>query len=71
MTVPVRNPGALAQAMTELASNDARRTALSERAHSAAAEFGVDAVAERLAGIYWRLAQGQQQQPKFAAKATR
>jgi phenylacetate-CoA ligase len=53
--VPPANAPALAQAMVELYRDDARREMLSQQAHKAALEFGVDAVAERLSRLYARV----------------
>jgi glycosyltransferase involved in cell wall biosynthesis len=54
--VPPKDPDALADAMLGLARNDAQREALSQKARTAAVDFGVDAVAERLTRLYARLA---------------
>ena len=57
--VPIKDPEALAQAMLSLAGNPALLDALSRKARTAAIEFGVDAVADRLARLYARLAEGE------------
>jgi glycosyltransferase involved in cell wall biosynthesis len=54
--VPPANAPALAQAMVDLSRDDARREALSAKARTAAVDFGVDAVAERLTRLYMKLA---------------
>ncbi len=56
--VPAKNPQALAQAMLSFARDPAMREALSEKARRAAVDFGADAVAERLTGLYTRVASG-------------
>jgi glycosyltransferase involved in cell wall biosynthesis len=58
--VPPKDPAALAEAMLRLAGDPALREALSRKARSAAVDFGVDAVAERLTGLYTRLADRKQ-----------
>jgi glycosyltransferase involved in cell wall biosynthesis len=55
--VPPKNPAALAQAMVGLARNNTLRQALSQKARTAAIDFGVDAVAERLTRLYTQLAE--------------
>jgi len=60
--VPAKNAAALSEAMINLASNSALREALSQKARMAAVDFGVDAVADRLAKLYARLAEGKQTQ---------
>jgi glycosyltransferase involved in cell wall biosynthesis len=67
--VPPRNPAALAEAMLTLARNPSQREALSQRARSASIEFGVDAVAERLTGLYARLADPQHAQNQQVGEA--
>lgn len=57
---PAKNPHALAQAMLSFARNPAMRDSLSQRARRAAVDFGADAVAERLTGLYARVANGVQ-----------
>jgi glycosyltransferase involved in cell wall biosynthesis len=69
--VAPRNAEALAQTMFDFASNPSRAAALSARARAAAIEFSVDAVADRLSGIYERLAQREQVQTQLAAGARR
>jgi glycosyltransferase involved in cell wall biosynthesis len=54
--VPPANAPAMAQAMIELSRDNTRREALSIQARKAAQDFGVDAVAERLARLYARVA---------------
>jgi glycosyltransferase involved in cell wall biosynthesis len=58
--VPPKDPAALADAMIRIAGNPALREALSQKARAAAVDFGVDAVAERLTGLYTRLADRKQ-----------
>jgi glycosyltransferase involved in cell wall biosynthesis len=60
--VPAKNAAALSEAMSNLASNSALREALSQKARMAAVDFGVEAVADRLAKLYARLAEGKQTQ---------
>lgn len=67
--VAVRNAPALAEAMLNLARNDALRDALSQKARTAAVDFGVDAVAERLSTLYTRLAEGKQIQAQSVGAA--
>jgi glycosyltransferase involved in cell wall biosynthesis len=55
--VPPKDPPALAQAMISLAQNPALLESLSQKARTAAIDFGVDAVAARLARLYTRLAE--------------
>jgi len=57
--VPVKNPQALAQSMLSFASNPAMLEALSKKARTAATDFGVDAIAERLSRLYMQLAEGE------------
>jgi glycosyltransferase involved in cell wall biosynthesis len=54
--VPPKDPVALTTAMVELARNNAVREGLSKKARAAGIDFGVDAVAERLARLYARVA---------------
>ena len=58
--VPPKDPAALADAMIRIAGNPALREALSQKARAAAVDFGVDAVAEHLTGLYTRLADRKQ-----------
>ena len=67
--VPKKNPVALAEAMVRLARNDALRETLSQKARTAAIDFGVDAVAERLTNLYVRLAEGAQTQSQRVGAA--
>jgi glycosyltransferase involved in cell wall biosynthesis len=69
LKVPPRNPVALSEAMVRLARNDALRETLSQKARSAAIDFGVDAVAERLTNLYVRLAEGDQTQSQRVGAA--
>jgi D-inositol-3-phosphate glycosyltransferase len=55
--VPPKDAPALAQGMISLAGNNALREALSQKARTAAIDFGVNAVAERLTGLYTRIAE--------------
>ena len=55
--VPPKDGPALAQGMISLARNNALREALSQKARTAAIDFGVNAVAERLTGLYLRIAE--------------
>jgi len=55
--VPPKDPAALSKAMSELARNDAMRAALSQKARTAAIDFSVDSVAERLTQLYVQVAQ--------------
>jgi glycosyltransferase involved in cell wall biosynthesis len=67
--VRVKDAAALADAMTQLARDDARRQALSQKARTAAVDFGVDAVAERLTRLYARLADRDQTQAQSVGAA--
>ncbi len=67
--VPVKDPAALADAMTRLARDDGLRQALSQKARTAAVDFGVDAVAERLTRLYARLADRDQTQAQSVGAA--
>ena len=67
--VPARNATALGDAMLNLARNTAQREALSQRARTAAVDFGVDAVAERLSKLYARLADNNQTQSQSVGAA--
>jgi glycosyltransferase involved in cell wall biosynthesis len=67
--VPVKNAATLAEAMVNLERNVALREALSQKARTAAVDFGVDAVADRLAGLYARLAVGNQTQSQSLGAA--
>jgi D-inositol-3-phosphate glycosyltransferase len=67
--VPVKNVAAMAEAMVNLARNGALREALSQKARAAANDFGVDAVADRLAKLYLRLADRDQTQPQSVGAA--
>jgi glycosyltransferase involved in cell wall biosynthesis len=58
--VPQKNPAELAKAMVEFARNDALRQSLSQKARTAAKEFGVDAVADRLTRLYTRIGNADQ-----------
>jgi glycosyltransferase involved in cell wall biosynthesis len=58
--VPPKNAAELAKAMIELARNDALREGLSQKARMAAAEFGVESVADRLTRLYTRIAKADQ-----------
>jgi glycosyltransferase involved in cell wall biosynthesis len=69
LKVPPRSPVALAEAMLTLARNPSQREALSQRARSASIDFGVDAVAERLTGLYARLADPQHAQNQQVGEA--
>jgi glycosyltransferase involved in cell wall biosynthesis len=60
--VPVKNPAAMAEAMINLGRNAAQCEALSQKARTAAIDFGVDAVADRLSKLYENLAEGKQSQ---------
>ena len=54
--VPAKNAQALGGAMIDLARNDVLRESLAAKSRLAALDFGVDAVADRLSGLYERLA---------------
>ncbi len=60
--VPVKNAAAMADGMLNLARNGALLEALSQKARTAAIDFGVDAVADRLSRLYEGLAEGKQTQ---------
>jgi glycosyltransferase involved in cell wall biosynthesis len=55
--VPPKDVPALAQGMISLVRNYALREALSQKARTAAIDFGVNAVAERLTRLYLRIAE--------------
>lgn len=59
LKVPPKDSAALAKAMIKIAQDAPLRETLSRKARAAAVDFGVDAVAARLARVYARLAQGQ------------
>jgi glycosyltransferase involved in cell wall biosynthesis len=65
--VPPKNAAALAQGMITMAQNKAQREALSQKARTAAIDFGVDAVAERLTRLYMRMAEPDNASQKVRA----
>ena len=56
--VPAGQPDALAEGMLRLGRDHELRRTLGERARVASVDFGVQAVADRLSGLYERLARG-------------
>jgi len=65
--VPPKNAAALAQGMITMAQNKSQREALSQKARTAAIDFGVDAVAERLTRLYMRMAEPDNASQKVRA----